>query len=79
MREVLFGSYLRWLQEPTAFKERAQKYFSAMWEVLDGPVLKDVIEQTGNDVQSIKMQNAVRGKVRKEYVKIRERSCGPDE
>lgn len=79
MRRVLFGSYLKWLQEVPEFKDRANMYFDAMWEVLDGPVLRDVIERTGNDVPSIKRQNAVRGKVRKEYRIIRERSCGPVE
>ena len=74
MREVLFVRYLQWLREEDDFRTRADRYFDAMWDVLDVQVLRDVIEQTGNDVPSIKRQNAVRGKVRKEYNKIREGS-----
>jgi len=79
MRTVLFTHYLLWLQENLDFRERAQRYFDAMWAVLNEQVLKGVIERTGDDVPSIKRQNAVSGKIRKEYWSIRERSCGADE
>lgn len=79
MRTVLFVQYLQWLRENLNFRERTRRYFDAIWAVLNAQVLMGVIEQTGDDVPSIKRQNAVRGKIRKEYLSIRERSCSADE
>ena len=76
---MLFVQYLQWLRENLSFRERARRYFDTMWAVLNEQVLMGVIEKTGDDVPSIKRQNAVRGKIRKEYRSIRERSCGADE
>lgn len=76
MRGILFHGYLEWLLEDKPFAERVGKYMDAMWTALDESVLKDVIEKTGDDVPTIKRQNAVRNKIRKEYNILRERSCG---
>ena len=69
MHSLLFGDYLSWMQEDSG--GCLMRFFDAMWKVLDGPVLRNVIEKTGDDIASIKRQNAVRGKVRKEYTIIR--------
>lgn len=74
MHGVLFGEYLGWLLAETTFGERVERYMDAMWQALDGPVLREIVEQTGSDVTAIKRQNAVRAKVRKAYRAIWERS-----
>lgn len=73
MRQVLFDDYLHWLEEGE-IDQRSGRYMNAMWEALDRSVLKNIVEQTGRDVPSIIRQNAVRGKVRKDFNEIWERS-----
>lgn len=73
MHGTLFKDYLSWLEDLDA-AERERRYQDAMWDALEGPVLREVVERTGYDVASLKRQNAVRGKIRKEYKAIWERS-----
>lgn len=74
MRSVLFNDYLHWLDEDDEISQCSARYMDAMWEVLDRAVLKNIVEHTGSDVPSIIRQNAVRGKVRKDFKEIWERS-----
>lgn len=71
MQGVLFGEYLNALLEGGPFSERSQRYLESMWSVLDQSVLADIIERTGSDVASLKHQNAVRDRVRREYNKLK--------
>ncbi|MGX8705068.1 MAG: type I-E CRISPR-associated protein Cse1/CasA, partial [bacterium] len=71
MQGVLFGPYLNALLEGGAFAERRQRYLNDMWAILDEAVLANIVEQTGSDVASLKRQNAVRGKVRWDYNKLK--------
>lgn len=71
MHHAIFGHYLDELIVDGSFQQRSRWFLDEMWRVLDQAVLADVVEQTGTDVASLKRQNAVRGRVRLEYNKLK--------
>lgn len=67
MHGILFGSYIDELEAGIPAGERHERFFEEMWQVLDEDILGGIVERTGNDVPTLKCQNAVRAKIRKEY------------
>lgn len=70
IHDYLFGEYMDNLTNGTPFTIRQEKYMDEIWRVLYREVLKDIVDRTGSDVSTLKCQNAVRAKVRKDYLKL---------
>lgn len=70
MREVVFGGYLKDLLSDISPSDRWARFLDDMWRALD-EALSSAVDTTGNNVPTIKRQNAVRAKVRKDYMALR--------
>ena len=70
IRETVFGSYIKELLTDTSPSDRHAHFMDNVWKALD-EALSDAVETTGDDVPTMKRQNAVRAKVRKDYMALR--------
>ena len=70
MQGIVFGHYLDELLKGVPYSERSVQFMDAMWETLDD-ALAQAVETTGDDITSMKRQNTVRAKVRKDYMALR--------
>lgn len=70
MHEVVFGRYLDDLLAGIPALERVTRFMDAMRKSLN-EALTEAVDTTGNDVPTMKRQNAVRAAVRKDYMALR--------
>ena len=70
MHEVVFGQYLDELLASVPALDRITHFIDAIWKAVN-EALAEAVDTTGNDVLTMKRQNAVRAAVRKDYMEIR--------